>query len=150
MLFNASRIAGVLPFFISAVKRQIQNLFRRISPHKRIILRQLLPCFVRHRRFVVLLKGKSPVLLCRTRHSCLIRTLTVCPTTLPRQNARQKSDTGKAPLLIVPFCPCRCPSESFLLCISENGFFYAGDLSADNVLARSDFPVLKTVPHTQS
>ena len=58
--------------FVSAVKRQIQNLFRRILRIKRIILRQLLHTFIRHRRFVVLLKGKSPVLLCRTRHDRLI------------------------------------------------------------------------------
>ena len=65
---NRRRVA----VFVSAVKCQIQNLFRRILRIKRIILRQLLHTFIRHRRFVVLLKGKSPVLLCRTRHDRLI------------------------------------------------------------------------------
>ena len=65
---NRRRVA----VFVSAVKCQIQNLFRRILRIKRIILRQLLHTFIRHRRFVVLLKGKSPVLLRRTRHDRLI------------------------------------------------------------------------------
>ena len=65
---NRRRVA----VFVSAVKCQIQNLFRRILRIKRIILRQLLHTFIRHRRFVVLLKRKSPVLLRRTRHDRLI------------------------------------------------------------------------------
>ena len=65
---NRRRVA----VFVSAVKCQIQNLFRRILRIKCIILRQLLHTFIRHRRFVVLLKGKSPVLLRRTRHDRLI------------------------------------------------------------------------------
>ena len=72
MLFQCVENRRRVSIFVSAVKRQIQNLFRRILRIKRIILRQLLHIFVRHRRFVVLLKGKSPVLLCRTRHNCLI------------------------------------------------------------------------------
>ena len=72
MLFQCVENRRRVSIFVSAVKRQIQNLFRRILRIKRIILRQLLHAFVRHRRFVVLLKGKSPVLLCRTRHNCLI------------------------------------------------------------------------------
>ena len=72
MLFQCVENRRRVAVFVSAVKRQIQNLFRRILRIKRIILRQLLHIFVRHRRFVVLLKGKSPVLLCRTHHNCLI------------------------------------------------------------------------------
>ena len=72
MLFQCVENRRRVSIFVSAVKRQIQNLFRRILRIKRIILRQLLHIFVRHRRFVVLLKGKSPVLLCRTRHHRLI------------------------------------------------------------------------------
>lgn len=72
MLFQCVENRRRVSIFVSAVKRQIQNLFRRILRIKRIILRQLLHAFVRHRRFVVLLKGKSPVLLCRTRHHRLI------------------------------------------------------------------------------
>ena len=72
MLFPCVEIRRRVAVFACAVKRQIQNLFRRILRIKRIILRQLLHIFVRHRRFVVLLKGKSPVLLCRTRHHRLI------------------------------------------------------------------------------
>ena len=72
MLFQGIEYKWCISVFVSAVKRQIQNLFRRILRIKRIILRQLLHAFVRHRRFVVLLKGKSPVLLCRTCHHRLI------------------------------------------------------------------------------
>lgn len=72
MLFQCVENRRRVAVFVSAVKRQIQNLFRRILRIKRIILRQLLHIFVRHRRFVVLLKGKSPVLLCRTCHHRLI------------------------------------------------------------------------------
>lgn len=72
MLFQCVKNRRRVAVFVSAVKCQIQNLFRRILRIKRIILRQLLHTFIRHRRFVVLLKGKSPVLLCRTRHDRLI------------------------------------------------------------------------------
>lgn len=34
----------------------------------------------------------------------------------------RKSDTGKASLLIVPFCPCRCPSESFYYVYRKTAF----------------------------
>ncbi len=53
---NRRRVA----VFVAAVKRQIQHLFRSILRIKHIILRQLLHIFVRHRRFVVLLKWKVP------------------------------------------------------------------------------------------
>ena len=72
MLFQCVKNRRRVAVFVSAVKCQIQNLFRRILRIKRIILRQLLHTFIRHRRFVVLLKGKSPVLLRRTRHDRLI------------------------------------------------------------------------------
>ena len=72
MLFQCVENRRRVAVFVSAVKCQIQNLFRRILRIKRIILRQLLHTFIRHRRFVVLLKGKSPVLLRRTRHDRLI------------------------------------------------------------------------------
>lgn len=72
MLFQCVENRRRVAVFVSAVKCQIQNLFRRILRIKRIILRQLLHTFIRHRRFVVLLKRKSPVLLRRTRHDRLI------------------------------------------------------------------------------
>ena len=72
MFFQCVKNRRRVAVFVSAVKCQIQNLFRRILRIKRIILRQLLHTFIRHRRFVVLLKGKSPVLLRRTRHDRLI------------------------------------------------------------------------------
>ena len=123
MLFQCVENRRCVAVFISAVKRQIQNLFRRILRIKRIILRQLLHIFVRHRRFCCPPERKvpSPSVQDAPSPPDPVRA-PYAPQRFRGRTPCRKSDTGKASLLIVPFFPCRCPSESFYYVYRKTAF----------------------------
>lgn len=110
--------------------------FPSYSPHKTHHIAPAAPYFRPPQgRFVVLLKGKSPVLLCRTRHHRLIPYAHRMSHNASEANATPKIRHRESIAFNCSILSMPLSVRVFLLCISENGFSYAGDSAADNVLA---------------